>query len=194
MYPKFQGGRYDPKTGMPNPVPIILLFLSLMFLSCGWPLKSDKPQVQMVLTSEKLLEIHEDVRFTRFFYDDGRFESGLMLRWMPDSIRIQERGQGSPKAIPVAGLGRIETITGNKMFEGLALGTLVGAAYFVAVGGYDLGTVTFGEAMVKLLVPPAIIISGLAIGAGREKTEAFVVPPNFLYDYQEIQKTNRPRQ
>jgi len=172
----------------------VLLLSSLIFISCGWPLRNDRPPAPELLTSEKLIEIHKDVRFTRFYYDDGLIESGLLLRWTPDSILIQERGQGSPIAIPVAGIGRLETITGNEMLEGLVIGTLVGAAYFVAVGGYDLGAVTFGEAMAKLLVPPAIIITGMAIGAGRDKKEVFIVPPDFRFDYEEARATYQPRQ
>ncbi|OGC96659.1 MAG: hypothetical protein A2W25_08640 [candidate division Zixibacteria bacterium RBG_16_53_22] len=171
-----------------------IILASLIFLTCGWPLRNDKPPAAKILTSDKLMEIHKDVRFTRFYYDDGLIKSGLLLRWMTDSILIQERGQGSPTAIPAAGIGRLETITGNEMLEGLVIGSLVGAAYFVAVGGYDLGTVTFGEAMVKLLVTPAIIITGMAIGAGRDKTETFIVPPDFRFDYEETGKTYQPRQ
>jgi len=167
---------------------IPFIFSSIIFFSCSGPLKTDKPRLQMILTSRKLLEIQNDVRFTRFYYNDGRLESGLMLRWMPDSIRIQERGQGLPRAIPVAGINKIETITGYRTFEGFALGTLIGAVYFAAVGGYDLGSVTFGEALIKLVVPPAIIVTGMVFGASREKIETFIVPPDFLFDNEEAVK------
>jgi hypothetical protein len=186
-------GRIDIGAGRPQFVQTIISLLTLLSLSCGGPFMGGGPQVQMVLTSEKLLEIHEDVRFTRFIYADGQIESGLLLNWMPDSIRIQERGQGSPRTIPAVGLARIETITGNRMFEGFGIGVLVGAVYFLAVGGYNLGAVTFGEAMIKLLVPPAIVITGMAVGAGRDKTETFEVPPNFLFNYEEVRAIYRQR-
>ncbi len=193
MHPGITGRPIQFRAARSRIAPCLPLILLLVLISCGWPLRSDRPAVQMVLTTEKLLEIHDDVRFTRFFYSDGLVESGLMLHWMPDSIRIQERGQPSLKLIPAAGLDRIETVARNRMLEGFGIGTLVAGAYFLVIRGYELGAVTFGEAIAKLLVPPSIIITGMAIGAGRDKIEIFVVPPKFQFDYEQARKAHPPR-
>jgi hypothetical protein len=149
----------------------------------------------MVLTSQVLTLIHEEVRFTNFIYDGQRIESGLLLSWMPDSILIQQRGIDRPKKISTSGLTRIETTVGNKMPEGLAVGTLAAAAYFLAIGGHNLSDVTFGEALAKLLVPPAMIIAGMAVGSTLDKRESYIVPVGFEYNHElakSVIKTREP--
>jgi hypothetical protein len=171
---------------------LVIGLAALALMSCGWPFRGGEPGIQRVLTTETLVEIHRDIRFTRFSYGDGRIESGLMLNWMPDSIRIQRRGEGEPAIIPTSGLARIETVTGNRMFEGLMLGGLTGAAYFLAVGGHDLGEASFGEALVKVLVPPAMVIAAMGFGAASEKAETYMVPPDFVFDYENARRTFIP--
>jgi hypothetical protein len=136
-----------------------------------------------ILTERQLLEINNENRFTRFYYSDGKTISGIMLRWIPDSVYIQPRGTGLPLPIPTTGLAKIETVTGNKMFIGLAIGTLVAGAYFIAIKGYDLNQVTFLEGLAKLLVPPAAILTAMGIGASRDTYESYLIPPNFKFDY-----------
>lgn len=135
------------------------------------------------LTEEKLYQINSEVRFTRFYYAD-RVESGLLLRWQADSVLIQERGQGQPRMIPADGITTIETITGNRIMPGIGIGTLLAAGYFVAVKGYELGIVTFWEAITKLLVPPAILVTAIAVGSSMETTEVYRLPPGFKFDYE----------
>ena len=147
----------------------------------------------MELNEERLYRINDETRFTRFYYPDGRSESGLMLRWKPDSIYIQPRGTGLPMAIPTQGLTRIETVTGNRMLTGLAYGTLIAGGYFAAVQGWKLSNVTFGQALEKLFVPPIIILTAMGLGASKDTYEIYTVPPGFLFDYDiaKIQFQNR---
>jgi hypothetical protein len=140
------------------------------------------------LTSEQLWKIHEDVPFTRFYYRDQRIESGLLLRWMPDSILIQERGIGNPRQIPSAGLFKIETVTGNRLFEGLGAGILAGAIYASIVRSDQLKGRSFPAALAKLLVPPALMITGMAIGSSKDKKEVYYVPSHFIYNHEEARR------
>jgi len=149
-------------------------------LSCASHPRKD-PEAR-ILTEGKLYQINSEVRFTRFYYAD-RVESGLLVHWMPDSILIQERGKDQPRNIPSAGIVRIETITGNRIMPGIAIGTLAAAAYFAAVKGYDLGTVTFFEAVKKLLAPPAILITAIGISSSMETREIYKIPPGFKFDF-----------
>jgi hypothetical protein len=161
---------------------VLITFVGL--ISCGGPFTGGRSDATKVLTSEQLWQINEDVLFTYFYYDDRHVESGLLLRWMPDSILIQERGEDLPRKIPSFGINRIETITGNKLFAGLSVGTLAGAAYFAAVRGDRLTGISFAAALAKLLVPPAMIITGMAIGSSMDTKDSYVVPPEFQFDYE----------
>lgn len=152
--------------------------------SCGGAGRRDAPKTVYILTSEQLTEIHQDIRFTYFYYPDTML-SGLMLNWQPDSILIQPRNADLPVKIPTLGLSKIEIVIGNRSMEGIAVGSLLAAGYFVAVKGYDLGTVTFGEGLAKLLVPPAIIVTAIGVGSSMEKRETYLLPPGFLYSYEQ---------
>jgi hypothetical protein len=164
--------------------PVLFLLMAILLADCGIVVHKHREAGENLLTEAKLWQIHEDILFTHLYYADGHYESGLMLRWMPDSIFIQERGRKLPQSVPAADVVRIETITGNRIMEGIALGTLVAAGYFAIVRGDKLGTVTFGQAISKLLVPPAIIITALGIGSSMEKKESYLVPPGFVFDYE----------
>ena len=140
------------------------------------------------LTEDKLYEIHQDIRFTYFHYADSAVAAGLLLRWEPDSILIQGRGEAKPHMIPTKGVMLIETVTGNKIGPGLLLGTLVAGGYFALVRGWELSGVTFVAALGKLFVPPAIIVAGIALGASRETRETYYLPPGFIFDYNAVRR------
>ncbi len=164
-----------------------MLILSSSGFSCASKIRKAPESGAGTLTEEKLYQINDEVRFTRFYYAD-KVESGLLLRWMPDSVLIQERGQGQPRMIPTKGITTIETVTGNRIMPGIGIGALLAAGYFAAVKGYDLGTVTFWEAVTKLLIPPAILITSIAIGSSMEKRESYKVPPGFIFDYDAVRQ------
>ena len=152
--------------------------------SCGATAKKERPALNSaILTEQHLLEINDDTRFITFFYGNSKTEAGILLRWKPDSILIQSRGQGMPHYIPSYGITQIEVVTGNKSMNGLAWGTLVAAAYAGAVRIDKINGITFLSAVGKLLVPPAILVAGVAIGASRETKELYNVPPDFIFDY-----------
>ena len=158
-------------------------FLTVIFLvGCASHVRKDTVAPKM-LTEKQLLEINNENLFTRFYYSDGKAFSGIMLRWIPDSVYIQPRGTALPLPIPAAGLAKIETLTGNKTFAGMAIGTIVAGAYFIAIKGYDLKQVTFLEGLAKLLVPPAVILTAMGIGASKDTYETYFIPPNFKFDY-----------
>lgn len=159
-----------------------LAFLTILSLSCASHVRKETVALK-ILTERQLLEINNENRFTRFYYSDGKTFSGLMLRWIPDSVYIQPRGTALPLPIPTIGLAKIETVTGNKIFTGLAIGAIVAGAYFLAVKGYNLTQVTFLEGLEKLLVPPAVILTAMGIGASRDTYESYLIPPNFKFDY-----------
>jgi hypothetical protein len=165
----------------------------IVSLSCGGAAKINQPPVALTLTEQRLLEINEDARFIRFFYFDGKTESGILLRWKPDSILIQSRNQGMPHHIPADGITQIEVVTGNRSLSGVAWGTLVAVAYAGAVRIDQINGITFWSAVSKLLVTPAIIVTGAAIGAGRETRELYNVPQDFIFDF-DLSKRNLIRQ
>jgi len=162
---------------------VLSIPMAILLVDCGRVVHKHQEAGDSLLTEAKLWQIHEDILFTFLYYADGHYESGLMLHWMPDSIFIQERGRKLPQSVPAAGVVRIETITGNRIMEGITIGTLVAAGYFAIVRGDKLGTLTFGQAIAKLLVPPAIVITALGIGSSMEKRESYRVPPGFVFDY-----------
>lgn len=165
---------------------------ALLALACASHVRKERAVIIKDLTAGKLLQIHQEVRFTSFYYADGKTESGLLLHWEPDSIVIQKRGEEQVRKIPTSGIEKIETVTGNHLFEGLSLGVLAAGGYFAAVQGWKLSSVSFLEGMVKLLVPPAIIVAGLAYGAARETKESYRVPPGFQFDYKTAKRETVP--
>jgi hypothetical protein len=75
----------------------------------------------------------------------------------------------------------------------VAWGTLAAAVYAGAVRIDQINGITFLSAVSKLLVPPAIIVTGAAIGAGRETKELYNVPQDFIFDF-DLSKRNLIRQ
>jgi hypothetical protein len=140
------------------------------------------------LSEAKLWQIHEDTRFTWFHYSNGRTESGLLLRWQPDSILIQPRGKELPITIPADSLAQIETVTGNRSLIGFAVGALLAAGYSAGVGFGTNGGITLWEAIAKFLVPPAIIVTGVVVGSSMELRESFLIPPGFKFDFEAVKK------
>jgi len=170
-----------------------ILIFGLLAVACASHIRNEKAAATGDLTETKLVQIHREVRFTRFYYGDGKIESGLMLHWEPDSVLIQKRGEGQLRRIPTSGIEKIETVTGNHLFEGLSLGVLAAGGYFAAVQGWKLSNVSFLNGMVKLLVPPAIIVAGIAFGAAKETKEIYRVPPGFIFDYEAEKKEVVPQ-
>ena len=161
---------------------LVASVLAILFIGCASHVRKESVPVK-ILTEKQLVTINDENRFTKFYYSDGKILSGIMLRWTPDSVHIQPRGAISPIAIPTDGLAKIETITGNKMFTGLTIGSAVAAAYFIVVKGYSLRNVTFFEGISKLLVPPAIILTAMGIGASKNTLETYLIPIDFKFDY-----------
>ncbi len=167
---------------------LFIILSALLLVSCGAKVKRVQPLQKRFLTEDKLYEIHQDVRFTYFHYADSSIAAGLLLRWEPDSILIQGRGDIKPHMIPTDGVELIETVTGNKIGRGLVLGSLVAGGYFALVRGWELSGVTFITALGKLLVPPAIIVAGIALGSSRETRETYYLPPGFIFDYNALRR------
>jgi hypothetical protein len=167
------------------------LYLALSILiatSCASHVRHDQSNERQILTENILWRTHQDVRFTYFHYADSSLVSGLLLRWEPDSILIQKRGEAKPSMIPTTGITYIETVTGNRFGEGFVIGTLVAGAYFAAVRGWELSNITFVSALGKLLVTPAILIAGITVGASREIKKAYYLPPDFKFDYESVKR------
>jgi hypothetical protein len=173
---------------------ILGVLAMLLITSCGSHVRRGESSSDKILTEDKLWEIHQDVRFTTFHYADSAAASGLLLRWEPDSILIQGRGEPIPRQITTVGLVRIETVTGNKIGLGIGLGSLAAAAYFALVRGWEFNNITFLSALGKLLVPPAIIVTAIAIGSSRETKEIYNLPPGFIFDYDAVKRYHQIRE
>ena len=166
--------------------PLTCLFISL--LACASLAPQGPGSDLAFLSEEKLWRIHEDTRFTRFFYGDGGTASGLLLRWQPDSVLIQERGKDLPISIPTKGLSRIETVTGNRSMIGLAIGAVLAGGYSAIVGFETKGGISLGRGLAQFFVPPAIIVAAAAVGASIETKEAFIIPPGFQFDFEAVKR------
>jgi hypothetical protein len=167
---------------------VYILSTVLILCSCASHVRREQPRPMQILTEDKLYQIHQDIRFTYFHYADSAIVSGLLLRWEPDSILIQKRGEAKPTQIPVSGITYIETVTGNRTGEGLAIGTLLAGGYFALVRGWELNNITFASALGKLLVPPIILIAGIAIGSSKEIKEVYYLPPGFIFNYESAKR------
>ncbi len=162
------------------------LFL-ISVLSCSSALIKNSFERENVdiLTERELWQMHRDVRFTSFMYDNNFTREGFLLRWEPDSILIQPRGAGQPAKIPSSGIIGIRVEIGNRILESLLLGTAAAGAYVGLAKSYSLGEASTTEAMAKLLGPPLIIFSAMAIGSAVEKSKLYRVPEEFEFDYDE---------
>jgi hypothetical protein len=160
----------------------------LLFGACASHIRRDVPIEKRFLTEDRLWEINQDVRYTYFHYADSSIVSGLMLHWEPDSILIQMRGETKPRLITTDGLVRIDAVTGNKIGRGVTLGTAAAGLYFILVRGWEFNNVSFLNALGKLLVPPAIIITAIGIGSSKETKETYYLPPGFIFDYEAVKR------
>ena len=62
------------------------------------------------------------------------------------------------------------------------------AAYFVLADAGDLGGQSLGTVVIKMFGAPLIIMASVAFGASSEKTEAYEVPDDFEFDFDEIKR------
>lgn len=143
------------------------------------------------LTINRAWKMHEDISFVYFYYRDGSVQSGLLLKWKGDEILIQKKGKGVPESIPSADLKMVKAVVGNRIWESIPIGTVLGAGYFFLVKGYDLGGQSSGSAIVKMFGAPLFIMASIAYGASREKSETYLVPDDFKFDYDEIKKIHK---
>ncbi len=164
---------------------LIFCLLVIFLVGCSSVVRQGSEGGAEVLTERELWQMHKDVRFASFIYDDRSKIEGLLLRWQPDSILIQPRGADQPILIPSSGIIGIRVETGNRILESLALGTVAAGAYIGSVKSYDLGGATVTEAMAKLLGPPLIIFGAIAIGSSMEKYKLYSVPAGFEFDFEE---------
>lgn len=135
--------------------------------------------------------MHEDVNFVYFYYEDGSVESGLILRWDKENIKIQKKGEVRPEFIPLEGINSLRVVVGNRIWKSLAAGTALAAGYFVLVGAGDLGGESSGSVAIKMFGAPLIIMASVAYGASSERTEDYLVPRDFEFDYDEMRRIHR---
>jgi hypothetical protein len=162
-------------------LPTVLILLTM---SCAHAVKMDVSDDTAAVTDRELWRMHRDVRSISFQYDDGEVKEGILLRWEPDSILIQPRGRVQPTKIQATGIRTLKVNMGNRIWESLALGSVVGGVYVAAVKSYDFSGVSVTDAIFKLLGPPVIVFGSIAIGSGMEKHKMYRVPEGFEFDYE----------
>jgi hypothetical protein len=160
----------------------VILLIALLS-ACSTVARKGGSDSREILTERRLWEIHKDISYTYFEYEDGQYRQGLLLNWKPDSILVQPRGEGKPVRIPTEGLRSIRIEVGNRIWEGLAVGSGIAGIYFGLAKSYELSNVSLGEAVWKLFVPPLIVVSSIVVGSGIDKHEEFIVPEDFEFDY-----------
>ena len=163
----------------------ILLLLVLLTSGCSTVVRRGDDKPREVLTERQLWRIHRDIHYTYFEYKDGQVREGILLKWMPDSILVQPRGKNKPVRIPTEGIKSIRIEVGNRIWEGLAIGSGMAGIYIALAKSYDLNDISLGQAIWKLFVPPAILVSSIAIGSGMDKHKEYIVPEGFRFDYDE---------
>lgn len=161
------------------------LLLALFLLACSTVVRRGGDDAKEVLNDRRLWEIHRDIPYTYFEYEDGQRKEGLLLNWKPDSILVQPRGEVKPVRIPAEGLQLIRIEVGNRIWEGLAAGSVVAAIYIGAAKSYQLSNISLSQAIWKLFVPPFILVSSIVVGSGMDKHQEYIVPEGFRFDYDE---------
>lgn len=169
----------------------IISVLIFLFAGCGITARKDSVKEEEILTISRLWQMHEDVNFVYFYYEDGSVERGLLLRWDKDKIKIQKRDKGVPETIPSNGVTSIKAVVGNRIWQSLAVGSALGAVYFMLADAGDLGGASLGTALIKMFGAPLIIMASVAYGASSEKTEIYIVPEDFEFNYDEIRRIHR---
>lgn len=168
-----------------------IVLSAFLLTGCGVFVRENAEQEYKLLTIGRLWQMHEDVNFVYFYYEDGSAQSGLLLRWDNENIKIQRKGSVSPEYIPLEGIVSLKVVIGNKIWKSLAAGTALAAGWFVLVGANDLGGESLASAAIKMLGAPLIIMASIAYGASSERTESYLVPENFEFDYDEMRRINR---
>jgi hypothetical protein len=161
----------------------LIIIMILMVLSCAHAVRKDVSEDTPVVTDRELWRMHRDVRSISFLYDNGEVREGVLLRWEPDSILIQPPGRVQPAKIPATGIRALSVKVGNRIWESLALGSVVGGVYVAAVKSYDFSDASVTDAIFKLLGPPVIVFGSIAIGSGMDKHIMYRVPEEFEFDY-----------
>lgn len=145
-------------------------------------------KVTPYLTINRLWQMHQDVNYVYFYYPDGTVVKGLLLRWDKDRIQIQREGHDSPEYIESQGIVSIKAVVGNRIWTSLAVGAALGAGYYFLAGANDLGGESLGASAVKIFGAPLIILASVAFGSSSEKTEEYLIPDDFHFDYEDIQR------
>ncbi len=171
-----------------------LIVIALMFFlvsGCGVFIRKNVEKEENYLTVNRLWQMHEDVNYVYFYYEDGSVESGLILRWEKENIKVQKKGAVRPEYIPLEGIDSLKVVIGNRIWKSLAGGTVLAAGWFVLVGAWDLGGESSGSAAIKMIGAPLILMASVAYGASSEKTETYLVPEDFEFDYDEMRRIRR---
>ena len=167
----------------------IVLILSLLPISGCGILGRKKAEKQIPhLTVNRLWQMHRDINYVYFYYRDGTEKKGLLLKWNGEQIQILGERQDSPVLIPSEGLVSIKAVVGNKIWKSLAIGSALAAGYFLLVGANDLGGESLGSAVVKMFGAPLIILASVAYGSASEKTEEYLIPEGFKFEYDDIKR------
>jgi hypothetical protein len=167
---------------------VILTLLLLPVSGCGILGRKNSEKEIPYLTINRLWQVHQDVNYVYFYYPDGLVEKGLLLKWDEDKIQIQREGSDSPEFISSAGIISVKVVVGNRIWRSLTIGTALAAGYFFLSGANDLGGESLGSSVVKVFGAPLIILASVALGSGNEKTEEYLIPGDFNFDYEEIKR------
>ncbi len=144
-------------------IPILILLSGIfLFSSCGILYKKEKspPITPDNLTQSILWDIHQNIRYTYFYYADGSTASGLMLRWQGDSVLVQPRGEDKARKISTSGVSKIKVVLGNRAFESMAIGIAAATGYWLAVEGWQLKGLSIWSSISKIFVPFGIVVAG----------------------------------
>jgi hypothetical protein len=167
---------------------VILVLLILPISGCGIFGRKKVEKEIPYLTVNRLWQMHQDVNYVYFYYPGGLAEKGVLLKWDEDKIQIQREGSDSPEFISSAGIISVKVVVGNRIWKSLAVGTTLAAGYFFLSGANDLGGETLGASVVKVFGAPLIILASVAFGSSSEKTEEYLIPENFRFDYEGIKR------
>jgi len=169
-------------------IAFVLIISFLPVSGCGI-LGRKKTEKQIpYLTISRLWQMHRDINYVYFYYGDGTDKKGLLLKWDGEQIQIQGKGQDSPETIPSEGLVSVKAVVGNRIWKSLAIGSALAAGYYFLVGANDLGGESLGSAVVKMFGAPLIILASVAYGSSSEKTEEYLIPEGFSFEYDDIKR------
>jgi len=156
----------------------LVILLTAISLSCSAVAKKNIDQDINILDSRTLWQIHTDLRYTYFYYDDGSVVDGLLLRWNLDTIKIVPDGFEQPILIESMGINKIEIVSGNKIFKYLAFSGPIAAGMLLIDNSGDSGS------SIASLAAPMLVVASAIFGASRDKTTSYKVSPDFTFDYE----------